>query len=117
MDRLPELVAAYPRLFAASEFMALHSTLPAGWYGLMDQLCQRVTEGLAAEERFSVLQVQEKLGCLRIRYRGPERLFRLVDETCAASCRHCAACGAAIAKSAVKTALPLCLRHASPETR
>lgn len=112
MDRLPELMAAYPRLFTSQEFARLHSELPAGWYGVMDQLCRRIAEGLAAEERFSILQVKKKLGRLRIRYRGPERFFRLVDETCVESRKRCAICGVPIAKPAVETALPVCPRHA-----
>lgn len=35
MDRLPELIAAYPRLFTSQEFAELQSELPAGWYGLI----------------------------------------------------------------------------------
>jgi len=113
MDRLPELIAAYPWLFASQEFSELQSELPAGWYGLMAQLCRRISEEFAAEERFSILQVKEKLGRLRIRYHGPERFFRLVDEICEASRQHCVTCGLTIDEPAAETALPVCPRHAS----
>jgi hypothetical protein len=89
-DRLPELVATYPSLFAAQEFAELHSALPTDWYALMAQLCRQISEELAEEERFSILQVKERLGHLRIRYRGPERLFALVDATIQTSRQHCA---------------------------
>jgi hypothetical protein len=111
-DRLPELVAAYPNLFASEEFAEVHSDLPAGWYALMAQLCQRISEELAEEERFSILQIKEKLGHLRIRYRGPERLFALVDAAAQASRQHCAVCGRPIVEPARETALPLCQTHA-----
>lgn len=112
MDRLPELVAEYPWLFTSQEFAGLHSELPAGWHGLMDQLCRRISEELAAKERFSILQVKGKLGRLGIRYRGPERFLRLVDETCAASRQHCAVCSAPIPKPALEKVLPVCPWHA-----
>lgn len=115
MDRLPELIAAYPRLFTSQDFAELQSELPAGWYELMAQLCGRISEELAAGERFSLLQVKEKLGRLRIRYRGPERFVRLVDEACEASRQHCATCGLPINEPAAETVLPVCPQHASQE--
>jgi hypothetical protein len=111
-DRLPELVAAYPRLFTSQEFTEVYSGLPIGWYPLMATLCQRILEELAEEERFSILQIKEKLGHLRIRYRGPERLFSLVDAAAQACRRHCALCACPIVEPASETALPLCQAHA-----
>ena len=69
-DRLSELVARHPRLFAGRAPERSH--LSPGWFALVDKLCSDI-EALAVDEGegeselpLRVLQIKEKYGSLRV---------------------------------------------------
>ncbi|OWQ46630.1 hypothetical protein CDL60_14310 [Roseateles noduli] len=64
------LVDAHPTLFGGEPPRVL-SDLPAGWYHLVDSLCNALEDELGddAHQHFLVAQIKEKLGTLRFYYR------------------------------------------------
>lgn len=76
-DGISRLVARWPRLFHGTP--PAWSDLPAGWFGLVDDLCARIdllfTDDAAAE--FEVTQIKEKYGGLRfyIRFASEEDIY------------------------------------------
>lgn len=64
--KLHQLIEKYPRLFHGRP-PRIHSQVPPGWEGLVDDLCRDVDAVLSDEEAdgFCVLQIKEKLGALR----------------------------------------------------
>lgn len=99
-ENLKRLVAAHPLLF--EDFFKGRSSLPSGWYDLVDRLCNdiEVSLGPAGCEGFAVLQLKEKLAGLRFNFLHRDREVRqrvraLVDAAELKSSETCQRCGAA----------------------
>ncbi|HEU4460874.1 MAG TPA: hypothetical protein VFR90_17265 [Methylibium sp.] len=67
---LARLIEAHPALFRGRA-PRVASFVPAGWYGLVDQLCTSIEHVLGPERlpSFEVEQIKEKFGKLRFYYR------------------------------------------------
>jgi len=75
LDQLDKLIQDYPVVFRHMDTSVI-SSVPAGWYSIVDDLCSNLTplleEALQAnpessdEPLFSLLQIKEKFGGLRI---------------------------------------------------
>ena len=76
-DQIDSLISKYPVVFKNLDTTMFHS-LPAGWYGIMDNLCKELTVLLEEELKatpedpemplFIVYQLKEKFGGLRFYY-------------------------------------------------
>ena len=76
-DQIDKLIQDYPVVFRHMDTTTF-SSLPAGWYTIMDNLCSNLTPLLEEalqenpetpeEPLFSILQIKEKFGGLRFYY-------------------------------------------------
>ena len=120
-ERLKRLVAAHPLLFEG--FFMGRSSLPSGWYDLVDRLCTDIEAvlGPAGCEGFAVLQLKEKLAGLRFNFLHRDREVRqqvrpLVDVAELKSSETCQRCGAAASvRNHDGWLTALCDVHAEPE--
>lgn len=107
---------------------AVFSHIPAGWYGLVDELCTRIENELGPQgcKQVEVRQIKEKFSGLRFHMRerslvdvkslpaedSMERVRALVRAACEQSERTCQKCGKTLAVEDVDDYLAaLCSAH------
>lgn len=93
MDRaqIEWLFKRYPGLFAQKNLppggplLGIGIACGPGWLGLLDSLCRTLTDVIEWDDMppIQILQIKEKLGRLRFRYRGGNDATRLIVELAA----------------------------------
>jgi hypothetical protein len=100
------IIKTYPDLFdldSCPTGSAMHLGLQlngSGWLGLLDRLCanlQPLTQMVSSEgEEFKILAVKQKLGTLRVAYRGASDAIEAeIERAKAEALRTCETCGGA----------------------
>lgn len=115
------LCAKYPEFFNVGANGQFGFECGAGWLGILETLCERLSEARTQDniERFRILQIKEKFGTLRVYHSSTNpticKHVHCAEEMSSTVCEVCGASGRLIFNGGWQRTR--CANHAAPPPR